>query len=181
MEIKDCIIIQIIIVGFGLLVFSLCGLSEETYPKEVSEFTKIITERTLTNDAVPYEISCEWHLNDNSDEIQQLKINSIVGNTIQITFQKYSHEDILNNVDEIIIDLRKRIVDCVFPLQPYGFSLGNISIKKTYYKQYYKQVEIPRLLESKIALVRITLMWLECFKTNNSHSQLFFFCNFVIL
>lgn len=99
-------------------------------PEEVSSVIKSVNHYGVTNDAVEYHVNCDWHVNHSIDTDQILDIELLVRRTISKSFQYYSHQDIVDNLDSITIDLRNRIQDCIFAIEPSGFEIIHINIKQ---------------------------------------------------
>lgn len=83
-----------------------------------------------TNDAVKLCISCKWHIDAATTEVDRFKVDLIVSRTIKKYFNNISYEYLLERKLEVLEDLQERIKDCVFALQPYGFSITTLSIRK---------------------------------------------------
>ena len=58
------------------------------------------------------------------------KIDLIISRTIQKSMAKYSYEYLLNNDVLVFKDIQERVEDCVFSIQPYGFTVWSLSINK---------------------------------------------------
>ena len=100
--------------------------SENVLP-ECAETTEVIWN---TNDAVKLCISCKWHIDVTTTEVDRFKVDLIVSRTINKYFNDISYEYLLEHKLEVLEDLQERIKDCVFALQPYGFSITTLSIRK---------------------------------------------------
>lgn len=100
---------------------------EESTIKEYTQTTNVVL---MTSDAVQLEGTCTWHLDTPSTDVDRLKIDLIISRIIQKSMVKYSYEDLLNNEILILTDISERVKDCVFSIQPYGFTLWSLSINK---------------------------------------------------
>jgi hypothetical protein len=90
-----------------------------------------ITEVTWnTNDAVKLHISCKWYIDVATTETDRFKVDLIVSRTIKKYFNNISYEYLLEHKLEVLDDLQERIKDCVFALQPYGFNITTLFIRK---------------------------------------------------
>ena len=96
----------------------------------IPEYTQTTYVDVMTNDAVQLKVTCTWHLNVPSTDVNRLKIDLIIRRTIQKGMAKYSYEDLLNDDVSIFKDISERIKDCVFSIQPYGFTFWSLSINK---------------------------------------------------
>ena len=83
-----------------------------------------------TSDAIKLRISCKWHIDVATTEVDRFKVDLIVSRTIKKYFNNISYEYLLEHKLEVLEDLQERIKDCVFALQPYGFNIINLSIVK---------------------------------------------------
>ena len=101
-------------------------------PEEVTipEYTQTTDVALMTNDAVQLEGTCTWHLDIPSTDVNRLKIGLIISRTIQKSMAKYSYEDLLNDETSVFKDIQERVEDCVFSIQPYGFTVWSLSISK---------------------------------------------------
>ena len=105
-------------------------ITQTSKPEEVSSVLKSVNHYGVTNDAVEYHVNCDWYVNHSINEDQILDIELLIRRTISKSFQYYSHADIVNNLDSITIDLRNRIQDCIFAIEPSGFEIIHINIKQ---------------------------------------------------
>lgn len=96
----------------------------------IPEYTQTTDVALMFNDAVQLEGTCTWHLDVPSTDVDRLKIDLIISRTIAKSIEKYSYEDLLNNDILIFKDIRERVEDCVFSIQPYGFTVLSLSITK---------------------------------------------------
>jgi hypothetical protein len=119
--------IFIILLGFGILTHTTNKVEEEP---TISEYTQTTDVALMTNDAVPLEGTCIWHLDVASTDVDRFKIDLIISRTIQKSIAKYSYKDLLNNSISIFSDIKERVEDCVFSIQPYGFMVCSLSINK---------------------------------------------------
>lgn len=83
-----------------------------------------------TNDAVKIHISCKWYIDVATTDVDRLKVDLIVRRTIKKYFNDISYEYLLEHKLEVLEDLQERIKDCVFALQPYGFNITTLFIRK---------------------------------------------------
>jgi hypothetical protein len=83
-----------------------------------------------TSDAMKLRISCKWHIEVATTEVDRLKVDLIVSRTIKKYFNNISYEYLLEHKSEVLDDLQERIKDCVFALQPYGFNIITLSVGK---------------------------------------------------
>lgn len=122
-----CIFISLL--WFGILTYTTNKVAE---PEEITipRYTQTTDVSLMTSDAVPLEGTCTWHLEIPSTDVDRLKIDLIISRIIQKSMVKYSYEDLLNNDVSIFKDIQERIEDCVFFIQPYGFTVWSLSINK---------------------------------------------------
>lgn len=134
MKKSDIILISLLCLFIGLV----CGASFgflKTEPKPIeentiSEYTQTTNVSLMTNDAVQLEGTCTWHLDVPSTDVDRLKIDLVISRIIKKSMVKYSYEDLLNDEILIFTDISERVKDCVFSIQPYGFTLWSLSIHK---------------------------------------------------
>ena len=126
-----------IIIFWGIIFISfLCYIMLVPIPKKVveeptiPEYTQTTDVALMSNDAVQLEGTCTWHLDVPSTDVDRLKIDIIISRTIQKSIAKYSYEDLLNDDVAIFKDIQERVEDCVFSIQPYGFTVWSLSISK---------------------------------------------------
>jgi hypothetical protein len=100
--------------------------TEKTLP-ECKKTTEVIWN---TNDAVKIHISCKWYIDVATTEVDRLKVDLIINRTIKKYFNNISYEYLLEHKLEVLEDLQERIKDCVFALQPYGFNITTLFIRK---------------------------------------------------
>lgn len=114
---------------FGILTHITNKVAE---PEEITipEYTQTTDIGLMTNDAVQLRGTCTWHLDVSSTDIDRLKIDLIISRIIAKSIEKYSYEDLLNNDVVIFKDIQERVEDCVFSIQPYGFTVLSLSINK---------------------------------------------------
>lgn len=120
-----CIFIGLL--WFGILTHTTKKIAEDPTIPEYTQTTKV---SLMTNDAVQLEGICTWHLDVPSTDVDRLKIDLIIRRIIQKSMTKYSYEDLLNDEVLVFTDVSERIKDCVFSIQPYGFTLWSLSINK---------------------------------------------------
>lgn len=126
------IIVFLVCIFIGLLWFGIMThltnktVEEPTIPK----YTQTTDVALMTSDAVQLEGTCTWHLDVPSTDVDRLKIDLIISRTIQKSMIKYSYEDLLNDDVSIFKDIQGRVEDCVFSIQPYGFTVWSLSINK---------------------------------------------------
>ena len=120
-----CIFISLL--WFGILTYTTNKIVEEPTIPRYTQTTKV---SLMTSDAVQLKGICTWHLDVSSTDVDRLKIDLIISRIIQKSMIKYSYEDLLNDDVAIFKDISERIEDCVFSIQPYGFTLWNLSINK---------------------------------------------------
>lgn len=122
-----CIFISLL--WFGILTYTTNKVVE---PEEITipRYTQTTDVSLMTSDAVPLEGTCTWHLEIPSTDVDRLKIDLIISRIIQKSMIKYSYEDLLNDDVSIFTDIQERIEDCVFSIQPYGFTVWSLSINK---------------------------------------------------
>ena len=120
-----CIFISLL--WFGILTYTTNKVAEEP---TIPEYTQTTNVSLMTSDAVQLEGTCTWHLDIPSTDVDRIKIDLIISRTIQKSIVKYSYEDLLNNDVLIFKDIQERVEDCVFSIQPYGFTLWSLSINK---------------------------------------------------
>ena len=122
-----CIFISLL--WFGILTHITNKVAE---PEETTilEYTQTTDISLMTSDAVQLEGTCTWHLDVPSTDVDRLKIDLIISRTIQKSMVKYSYEDLLNDDISIFKDIQERVEDCVFSIQPYGFTVWSLSIDK---------------------------------------------------
>lgn len=134
MKKSDIVLISLICLCLGLIYGASFGfLKTKPEPVEEStipEYTQTTYVDVMLNDAVQLKVTCTWHLNVPSTDVNRLKIDLIIRRTIQKSMAKYSYEDLLNDDVSIFKDISERIKDCVFSIQPYGFTLWSLSINK---------------------------------------------------
>ena len=112
---------------FGVLISTTRkNIKDPTIP----EYTQTTDVALMTSDAVQLEGTCTWHLDVPSTDVDRLKIDLIISRAIQKSMTKYSYEDLLNDDVSIFKDIQERIEDCVFSIQPYGFTVWSLSINK---------------------------------------------------
>ena len=134
MKKSDIVLISLLCLFIGLV----CGASFgflKTKPKSIeentiSEYTQTTNVSLMTSDAVQLEGACTWHLDVPSTDVDRLKIDLIISRIIKKSMVKYSYEDLLNDEILIFTDISERVKDCVFSIQPYGFTLWSLSINK---------------------------------------------------
>jgi hypothetical protein len=130
MKNKILIILMCLFIGFlwaGILTHTVKKVAEEP---TIPEYTQTTDVALMTSDAVQLEGTCTWHLDVPSTDVDRLKIDLIISRTIQKSMTKYSYEDLLNNDEAIFKDIQERVEDCVFSIQPYGFTVWVLSINK---------------------------------------------------
>lgn len=122
-----CIFISLL--WFGILTHITNKVAE---PEEITipAYTQTTDVSLMTIDAVPLEGTCTWHLEVPSTDTDRLKIDLIISRIIQKSMAKYSYEDLLNNDVAIFKDIQERVEDCVFSIQPYGFTVWSLSMHK---------------------------------------------------
>ena len=126
---KITIFFMFILMGllFGVLISTTRkNIKDPTIP----EYTQTTDVALMTSDAVQLEGTCTWHLDVPSTDVDRLKIDLIISRAIQKSMTKYSYEDLLNDDVSIFKDIQERIEDCVFSIQPYGFTVWSLSINK---------------------------------------------------
>lgn len=134
MKKSDIVLISLLCLFIGLV----CGASFgflKTEPELIEEntilkYTQTTDVALMTSDAVQLEGTCTWYLDVPSTDVDRLKIDLIISRTIQKSMTKYSYEDLLNNDVLIFKDIQERVEDCVFSIQPYGFTVWSLSINK---------------------------------------------------
>ena len=134
MQKSDIVLISLLCLFIGLV----CGASFgflKTEPKPIEEpiipkYTQTTDVALMTSDAVKLEGTCIWYLDVPSTDVDRLKIDLIISRTIQKSMIKYSYEDLLNDDVSIFKDIQERVEDCVFSIQPYGFTVWSLSINK---------------------------------------------------
>lgn len=126
------IIVFLVCIFIGLLWFGIMThLTNKTVEEPtIPEYTQTTNVSLMTNDAVQLEGTCTWHLDVPSTDVDRLKIDLIISRTIQKSMIKYSYEDLLNDDVLIFKDIQGRVEDCVFSIQPYGFTVWSLSINK---------------------------------------------------
>ena len=125
------IIIFLMFIFIGLLFVGLIHTTKEAIEEPtIPEYTQTTDVALMTKDAVQLEGTCTWHLDVPSTDVDRLKIDLIISRIIQKSMTKYSYEDLLNNDEAIFKDIQERVEDCVFSIQPYGFTVWVLSINK---------------------------------------------------
>jgi hypothetical protein len=81
-----------------------------------------------TQDADLYNIDYEWYIDHNISEEDNLKIDLVIKRTLAKSFQYYTTEQLLAIPNDATTDIKNRIEDAVFVLQPYGWHLSKLSI-----------------------------------------------------
>ena len=81
-----------------------------------------------TQDANLYNIDYEWYIDHNISEEDNLKIDLVIKRTLAKSFQYYTTEQLLAMPNDATTDIKNRIEDAVFALQPYGWHLSKLSI-----------------------------------------------------
>lgn len=117
-------------IGFlwgGILTHTVKKVTEEPTIPEYTQTTDVVL---MTSDAVQLEGTCTWHLDVPSTDVDRLKIDLIISRTIQKSMAKYSYEYLLNNDELVFKDIQERVEDCVFSIQPYGFTVWSLSMNK---------------------------------------------------
>lgn len=84
----------------------------------------------MTTDAVQYKVDCTWIVDHPITEDEALKIDILIRKTIAKSFQYYSNADIYDDSDKIMNDLRNRIQDVVFVIEPNGFAITQLCMHK---------------------------------------------------
>ena len=122
-----CIFIGLL--WFGILIYTTNKVAE---PEEITipAYTQTTDVVLMTSDAVQLEGTCTWHIDVPSTDVDRLKIDLIISRTIQKSIIKYSYEDLLNDNVSIFKDIQERVEDCVFSIQPYGFTVWSLSMNK---------------------------------------------------
>ena len=122
-----CIFISLL--WFGIMTHLTNKVAE---PEEITipEYTQTTNVSLMTSDAVQLEGTCTWHLDVPSTDVDRLKIDLIISRIIKKSMVKYSYEDLLNDEILVFTDISERVKDCVFSIQPYGFTLWSLSINK---------------------------------------------------
>ena len=126
------IIVFLVCIFIGLLWFGIMTHITNKVAEEptIPEYTQTTNVALMTSDAVQLEGTCTWHLDVHSTDVDRLKIDLIISRTIQKSMIKYSYEDLLNDDVSIFKDIQERVEDCVFSIQPYGFTVWSLSISK---------------------------------------------------
>lgn len=130
MKNKILVILMCVFIGLlwaGILTHVTNKVVEEP---TIPEYTQTTDVALMSNDAVQLEGTCTWHLDVPSTDVDRLKIDLIISRTIQKSIAKYSYEDLLNDDVAIFKDIQERVEDCVFSIQPYGFTVWSLSISK---------------------------------------------------
>lgn len=129
----DIVLTSLLCLFIGLI----CGASfgflktkPESIKPTIPKYTQTTDVALMTSDAVQLEGTCTWHLDVPSTDVDRLKIDLIISRTIQKSMIKYSYEDLLNDDVSIFKDIQGRVEDCVFSIQPYGFTVWSLSINK---------------------------------------------------
>ena len=81
-----------------------------------------------TQDANLHKIDYEWYIDHNISEEDYHKIDLVIKRTIAKSFQYYTTEQLLTKHSDIPTDLKNRIEDSVFALQPYGWYITKLFI-----------------------------------------------------
>ena len=133
MKKSDIVLTSLLCLFIGLI----CGASfgflktkPESIEPTIPKYTQTTDVALMTSDAVQLEGTCTWHLDVPSTDVDRLKIDLIISRTIQKSMIKYSYEDLLNDDVSIFKDIQERVEDCVFSIQPYGFTVWSLSINK---------------------------------------------------
>ena len=126
------IIVFLVCIFIGLLWFGIMTHITNKVAEEptIPEYTQTTNVALMTSDAIQLEGTCTWHLDVHSTDVDRLKIDLIISRTIQKSMIKYSYEDLLNDDVSIFKDIQERVEDCVFSIQPYGFTVWSLSISK---------------------------------------------------
>lgn len=122
-----CIFISLL--WFGILTHITNKVAEPEEPT-IPEYTQTTDVGLMTSDSVLLRGTCTWHLDVSSTDIDRLKIDLIISRIIEKSIAKYSYEDLLNNDVAIFKDIQERVEDCVFSIQPFGFTVLSLSINK---------------------------------------------------
>ena len=114
------------------LIFYLCTLHKsmdkvEEY-QEISAGYHTGSHYGRTQDANLYNIDYEWYIDHNISEEDNLKIDLVIKRTLAKSFQYYTTEQLLAMPNDATTDIKNRIEDAVFALQPYGWHLSKLSI-----------------------------------------------------
>ena len=128
------IIVFLVCIFIGLLWFGIMThlTNKVAEPEEITipEYTQTTNVSLMTSDAVQLEGTCTWHLDVPSTDVDRLKIDLIISKIIKKSMVKYSYEDLLNDEILVFTDISEQVKDCVFSIQPYGFTLWSLSINK---------------------------------------------------
>lgn len=81
-----------------------------------------------TQDANLHKIDYAWYIDHNISEEDYYKIDLVIKRTIAKSFQYYTTEQLLTKHSDIPTDLKNRIEDSVFALQPYGWYITKLFI-----------------------------------------------------
>lgn len=131
---KNKIIVFLVCISISLLWFGIMThlTNKVAEPEEITipEYTQTTNVSLMTSDAVQLEGTCTWHLDVPSTDVDRLKIDLIISRIIKKSMVKYSYEDLLNDEILVFTDISERVKDCVFSIQPYGFTLWSLSINK---------------------------------------------------
>lgn len=118
------------------LIFYLCTLhtSMNKLEKHQEEHQEILagyhtgSHYGRTQDANLHKIDYEWYIDHNISEEDYYKIDLVIKRTIAKSFQYYTTKQLLTKPSDIPTDLKNRIEDSVFALQPYGWYITKLSI-----------------------------------------------------
>lgn len=129
------IIVFLVCIFIGLLWFGILthitNKVSESEEVTIPEYTQRTEVGLVTSDAVQLEGACTWHLDVPSTDVDRLHIDLIISKIMQKSVTKYSYEDLLNDNISIFKDIQERVEDCVFSIQPYGFTVLSLYINKS--------------------------------------------------
>ena len=120
----------------GTLIIYLCTLhtSMNKLEKHQEEHQEVLagyhtgSHYGRTQDANLYNIDYEWYIDHNISEEDNLKIDLVIKRTLAKSFQYYTTEQLVAIPNDATTDIKNRIEDSVFALQPYGWYITKLSI-----------------------------------------------------
>ena len=128
-------VLYLLIIASTLIIY-LCTLHtslnklerHQDEPQEVLAGCHTGSHYGRTQDANLHKIDYEWYIDHNINEEDYYKIDLVIKRTIAKSFQSYTTEQLLTKPSDIPTDLKNRIEDSVFALQPYGWYITQLFI-----------------------------------------------------